>query len=194
MRAKDALVVVDVQSDFLPGGAIAVRGGRQIVPRLNAVIEAFAKDSRAVFFTRDWHPPDHVSFEGNGGMWPRHCVRDTPGAEFDSELRIPETATVISKGTEPRLEAYSAFSGTGLEKVLSDSGVARVILGGLATEYCVKETAVDALRFGFAVVVLKDCVMGVEHERGDSERALEEIISRGGRLITSVDFLSETAS
>ena len=193
-RAHRALVVVDVQNDFCPGGALAVKDGNQVVPRLNTVIGAFAGAGLPVFFTRDWHPRNHVSFRGRGGEWPPHCVRGTPGADFHPGLDVPKGSVIISKGSDRRIEAYSGFQGTDLEKRLKNFGVEEITIGGLATDYCVKETSLDALMAGFKVRVLKDCVRGVNLHPGDSERALQQIEARGGKLVSSAPALKLAAS
>lgn len=174
-----------MQRDFCPGGALAVKSGDRVVPRLNRVITAFTKASLPIFFTRDWHPRNHVSFKEQGGIWPPHCVMGTAGAEFHPKLRVPREAFVISKGTKADLEAYSGFQGTDLEKRLKEAGVREVFLGGLATDYCIKETSLNALDAGLKVKVLQDCVRGVNRREGDSELALREAVARGARLVTS---------
>lgn len=160
-----------------------MREGDRVVPALNSVIDAFGARRLPVFFTRDWHPPDHVSFKAQGGPWPPHCVAGTRGAEFHLELRIPAGAVVVSKGTAPDADAYSGFEGTDLEERLRSAGVEEVVLGGLATDYCVRATALDALHAGFAVSVLEDCVRAVEVKPGDGVGALEEL-RREGVLVT----------
>lgn len=185
MAARLALLVIDVQRDFCPGGALAVAGGDEVVPKLNAVVEAFSKASLPVFFTRDWHPSNHVSFRSQGGPWPPHCVRGTEGAEFHPMLKVPEGAAVVDKGTEVNDEAYSVLKRTHLERMLREAGIEEVFVGGLATEYCVKDTALDALASGLKVELLEDCVRGVEVQPGDSERAIKEMVARGARLTTS---------
>ena len=170
---RPALVIVDVQRDFCPGGALAIRHGNQVVPRLNRAVKAFEEAGLPLFFTRDWHPPNHISFRSRGGPWPPHCVQDSPGAEFHPDLLVPEGAVIIIKGDKPSKEAYSGFQGTDLKARLKRLGVEQVFVGGLATDYCVKETALDARRAGFAVEVLKDCVMPVDARPGDGAKALE---------------------
>ena len=192
MRA--ALVVVDVQRDFCPGGALAVRYGDQVVPRLNRTVEAFEKAGFPLFFTRDWHPPNHISFRSRGGPWPPHCVQGSRGAGFHPDLLVPEGAVIISKGDEPSKEAYSGFQGTDLEARLKRLGVEQVFVGGLATDYCVKETALDARRAGFAVEVLKDCVRPVDVRPGDGAKALKEMRKAGAKLTTSSKALDRLAS
>lgn len=180
-----ALIIVDVQRDFCPGGALAVKDGDKTVPRLNKVIGAAEAAGLPVYFTRDWHPPSHISFKSQGGVWPSHCVQGTPGAEFHSDLLIPRSATVISKGDKPRKEAYSGFQGTALARLLRSKGVDEVFVGGLATDYCVKETALDALREGFNVDVMTDCVRAVNLRPGDGARALRTVKTKGAELTTS---------
>ena len=182
---RTALIVVDVQADFCPGGALAVRYGDQVVPRLNAIIRLFEGSGLPVFFTRDWHPPDHVSFRSQGGPWPSHCVQGSPGAKFHHGLHVPRGAEVISKGGSPSEEAYSGFQGTDLESKLRKLGADELLIGGLATDYCVKETALDALRAGFRVGVLKDCVRPVDAKPGDGAGALLEMQKAGAELTTS---------
>jgi len=179
----DVLIVVDVQRDFCPGGALPVPQGDAVVPVLNRLIPRFP----CVVFTRDWHPPDHVSFadppEFKDGSWPRHCVRETPGAAFHPDLIVPPEAAVVSKGTEKEKEAYSGFQGTGLEEILK--GAKRLFVGGLAAEFCVKATALDGLERGYEVFVVRDAVRGVDVPEGSAERALREMEERGARLILS---------
>src|SRR5438132_4458946 len=187
--ASAALIVVDVQNDFCPGGTLAVKAGDKIIPPLNALVEAFTASNLPVFFTRDWHPPDHCSFKGKGGPWPSHCVRNSKGAEFHPDLHVPEKALVVSKATEPDKEAYSGFQGTDLSSTLKKMGVAELFIGGLATDYCVKNTVRDALREGFLVNVLTDCVRGVNLKRTDSASALKWMKARGAKEMVSEDAL-----
>lgn len=174
-----ALIVTDIQNDFLPGGPVAVPNGDEVIPVLNRYIEIFTKAGAPIFFTRDWHPENHMSFKDQGGDWPPHCVRNTPGAEFHPDLNVPEGARIISKAQDPDVEAYSAFKGTDLADRLNRAGVKRVLIGGLATDYCVKNTVIDAISQGLEVYVLLDAVRGVDVREGDSERAIEEMKSRG---------------
>jgi nicotinamidase/pyrazinamidase len=187
-----ALIVVDVQRDFCPGGSLAVNHGDKVVPKLNKVIEAFQRAKLPIFFTRDWHPPDHSSFKSQGGIWPPHCVRGTTGAEFHPDLEVPPESVIISKATNSRSEAYSGFQGTDLEKQLRDRRVDEVFLGGLATDYCVKESSLDALRAGFDVNVLRDCVKGVNLRRNDSALALRTVEEGGARLVTSGEAIKQS--
>lgn len=179
----DALVIVDVQNDFLPGGALAVPHGDEVVPVLNRWIERFTARGLPVVATRDWHPPDHCSFRERGGPWPVHCVAGTEGAAFAPGLRLPADALVISKATEPDREAYSGFEGTDLAARLRGLGVRRLFVGGLATDYCVLSTVRDARREGFDVVLLEDAVRAVDVQPGDGARALEEMRRLGAGLV-----------
>ena len=156
-----------------------------MVRRLNKAIAAFAKAGLPIFFTRDWHPPNHVSFRDQGGIWPPHCVQGTIGAGFHQNLAIPAGATIISKGDKPDTEAYSGFQGTDLETRLKKAGVKEIFLGGLATDYCVKESCLDAVRAGFAVNVLRDCVMAVNVKPSDGAEALKQMRGAGAKLTTS---------
>lgn len=183
-RSDDALIVVDVQVDFLPGGPLAVSDGDGVVPVLNAVARQFRAHALPVFATRDWHPADHCSFVAQGGPWPPHCIAGSAGARFAPGLRLPAGTCVIDKGTSSELDAYSGFAGTDLAERLRAAGVRRVFVGGLATDYCVLQTALDALRGGFAVCVLREAVRAVEVHPGDGEAALSAMAAAGARLIT----------
>ena len=176
---EEALIVVDMQRDFMPGGALPVPGGDEIIPIVNECVKKFRERGALIVATRDWHPPDHISFRERGGPWPRHCVQNTPGAEFVVEL--PEDAIIISKATEPEKEAYSGFEGTNLAEVLREKGVKRVYVCGVATEYCVKATALDAVKHGFETYLLTDAVKGINPE--DERKALEELQRAGVKLI-----------
>lgn len=187
----DALLVVDVQADFLPGGALGVPDGDAVVAPLNRCIEAFARAGRPMYFSRDWHPWDHCSFAQQGGPWPPHCVAGTPGAAFAPGLQVPDSARVISKATRPDRDAYSAFQDTALAERLHAEGIRRVIVGGLATDYCVRETACDARSHGFDVAVLSDAIRAVNVQPGDAGRALQEMRARGVRLTDSAALLRD---
>lgn len=191
-KTKKALVVVDMQNDFCPSGALGVPEGDRVVPVLNKYIELFRKAGLPVYFTRDWHPPVTVHFKAYGGAWPPHCIEGTKGAEFHPDLKVPQGAVIMSKGDDPNEDSYSAFSGhdekgRGLAEVLRDDGISHFYIGGLATDYCVKETSLDAFKEGFEVTVLIDAVKGVDLIPGDSERALEEIKSKGAKVATLGD-------
>jgi nicotinamidase/pyrazinamidase len=176
----EALIVVDFQNDFAPGGALAVRDGDSIAARVNEL----AADPRfeLVVATRDWHPADHGSFEERGGPWPVHCVQGTEGAELHPSLESERVDVVIDKGTDPGTEGYSGFEGTALGELLRERGIDRVTVVGLATDYCVKNTALDALRQGLDVTVDSEGVRGVDVADGDSERALDELRSAGATV------------
>jgi nicotinamidase/pyrazinamidase len=178
----DALVVADVQNDFLPGGTLAVLGGDRVVPVLNRCIGEFESRGLPVFATRDWHPPGHCSFREQGGPWPPHCIAGTRGAEFARELALPATARLISKATRADAEAYSAFEGTDLAAQMRQLHCSRVFIGGLTTDYCVRATALDALAAGFEVVVLEDAIRAVDLHPGDGQLALQELAIRGARI------------
>lgn len=181
------LLVVDLQNDFCPGGSLAVEGGDTIIPLVNRYLELFRMRGMPVFASRDWHPPVSDHFLPYGGQWPPHCIQNSPGAAFHPELRLPGDVTVVSKGSDPRRDDYSAMqatlpTGRVLAEELKSNGVARLYMCGLATDYCVKSSALDALREGFSVTVLLDAVKGVELAPGDSLAALEEIVGAGGEL------------
>jgi nicotinamidase/pyrazinamidase len=182
LHEGDAFIVVDVQNDFLPGGVLGVAGGDAVIPVLNRYTEQFERNGLPVFATRDWHPADHCSFRQRGGPWPPHCVAGSPGAELASTLALPVGTEMISKATLSEVEAYSGFEGTGLASRLRERGCKRVFIGGLATDYCVRATAIDALKEGFEVVVLEDAIRPVEARPGDGARTLEELVARGARL------------
>lgn len=175
LREGDALVAVDVQADFLPGGRLPVPRGDEVIPALNRWLAAFAAAGLPVFATRDWHPPDHCSFRERGGPWPAHCVAGSAGAAFAAGLSLPSGARIISKAAAPDREAYSAFEGTDLEPQLRALGVRRLFIGGLATDYCVLRTVTDALSLGFEVVLLEDSCSAVEAKDGDGRRARESM-------------------
>jgi nicotinamidase/pyrazinamidase len=186
---RDALVVVDLQNDFCPGGALHVRDGDAIVPVVNRYLDRFAQAGAPLFLTRDWHPPVTRHFQAYGGVWPTHCVQGTPGAAFHPGLAPPDGAVIVSKGVDPEQDAYSAFqaedpSGRRLPTILKERGIRRLYVGGLATDYCVRATVLDALRDGFEVVVLTDAIGAVDLAPGDGARAIDEIRGAGGRLAT----------
>ncbi len=174
--AKDGLIVVDLQVDFCPGGALAVSEGDEIVPPVNRLLDIPGWMKVA---TRDWHPPDHVSFQAQGGIWPVHCVADTPGAAFHPRLNAGVVEMVVSKATTPAAEAYSGFDGTTLADDLRAAGIGRLFVCGLATDYCVKATALDARRERFEVVVVEDAVRAVNVAPEDGEKAVKEMKAAG---------------
>jgi nicotinamidase/pyrazinamidase len=195
MQEKDALVLVDVQNDFCPGGALGVKDGDEIVPVLNRYIETFAAARLPIFITRDWHPARTSHFKDFGGVWPAHCVQNTAGAEFHRDLRLDPSMILVSKGTAPDEDSYSAFqardeAGKSLAERLRDLGIKRIFVGGIATDYCVKYTVFDGLREGFAMVVLDDAVRGVNLQHDDSEKALAEMRDAGATRLPALSALT----
>ena len=187
--AGDALLVTDVQNDFLPGGSLAVPGGDEIIPVLNRYIGYFHTRGLPIYATRDWHPADHCSFLQRGGQWPPHCIAGTSGAAFSSSLDLPSDAYIISKATDREKEAYSGFEGTVLNTLLSSSGIRRLFVGGLTAEYCVRSTVEDALRHHYVTFVLKDAIRAI-HPHSNLGQALEEMKQLGA---IPVDFESLAA-
>ena len=176
-----ALIIVDFQNDFTPGGALAVPEGDAIADRVNVL--AASGDYDLVVATRDWHPPDHSSFAAQGGPWPVHCVAGTPGAELHPALDRARVDVIVDKGQAVDTDGYSGFAGTDLESLLRSRGIADVTIVGLATDYCVKNTALDALRAGFAVAVDERAVRGVNVQEGDAERALDDVRAAGAVIV-----------
>lgn len=184
----DALIVVDVQNDFCPGGALPVPGGDQVIPVLNDYIKIFKKANADIFATRDWHPPNHISFKAQGGPWPPHCIQESEGAKFHPDLKLSSDATIISKAMDPCKEAYSGFDETELADKLKNQGVKRVFVGGLATDYCVKNTVLDARELSFEVVLLLDAIRGINVKLNDAARAISKMIKSGADQGTLTDF------
>ncbi len=182
---KRALIVVDIQRDFCPGGALAVAEADKIIPAVNGLVKAFKDAGLPIFFTRDWHPKDHISFRANGGPWPPHCIQNTPGASFHPSLEIPADAQVIDKGMLRAEDAYSGFQGTDLARRLRDLEVDGIYVVGLATDYCVKNTVLDGSAQGFETFVVTDCVKGVDLKRTDSATAMRAMASHGAKRTTS---------
>jgi len=176
-----ALLIIDFQNDFCPGGALAVPRGDEIAPRVSELLDSDAFDFVAA--TRDWHPADHRSFEAQGGPWPPHCVQGTPGAELHPSLDRSKIDVVVDAGFRPELEGYSGFEETTLEQELRSHDVDEVTVVGLATDYCVRATALDARRAGFGVTVDRAGVRGIDVEPGDSERALDELRAAGATVV-----------
>ncbi len=183
LRHGDALLVVDIQRDFLPGGSLAVPHGDEVVEILNSYILAFKCRGLPVVATRDWHPAHHCSFLAQGGQWPPHCVADTDGARFAPGLDLPDDALIISKATSPNSDAYSGFEGTELDQLLCKSDIRRVFIGGLATDYCVLNTVRDALRLGYVTMLLTDAIRAVEVKPGDGSLAIAEMKQLGAICI-----------
>ena len=181
---KQALIVVDVQNDFCPGGTLAVPQGDEVVEPLNHLIDEFLERGDPVYKSRDWHPPTTKHFAVYGGVWPVHCVQNTEGAEFHPALRNDPRITVISKGLGDT-NCYSAFDETDLLDQLQQQNVAEVVVGGLATDYCVKSTVLDALKNGFKVKALENAMRAVEVQPGDGERAIEEMRNAGAEIVST---------
>jgi len=187
ITSLSALIIVDVQNDFCSGGMLPVPRGDEVIPILNKYIEIFNFKKLPIYATRDWHPENHISFKTRGGPWPPHCIQNTWGAQFHPNLNIPPQTIIISKATEPDREAYSGFEGTNLKDSLKIRGVKRVFIGGLATDYCVKETVMDALKIGFETILLEDASRGVDVNIGDSEKAVNEMVLSGAIAINLKD-------
>jgi nicotinamidase/pyrazinamidase len=179
----DALLIVDVQRDFLPGGALGVPEGDEVVPLLSTLAEAFAAKKLIVVASRDWHPANHCSFRQSGGPWPPHCRAGTPGAELDPGLNMSPGTIIVDKGTTTDKDTYSAFEGTALDATLQQAGIKRLFIGGLATEYCVLNTATDALQHGYDVILLQDAIRAIDPEAG--RRAIAELRELGAEVIDS---------
>jgi nicotinamidase/pyrazinamidase len=191
MQGRDALVIIDVQNDFCPGGALAVSHGDQVVPALNRYIDKFRRSNLPIIATRDWHPEKTTHFKAYGGLWPPHCIQGTQGAEFHADLALPADTVVVSSGIGPDEEGYSGFEGrddqgASLADVLRANAVERIFVGGLATDYCVKHTVLDGLKHGFKVTVLKDAIRGVNLKPEDSERAIAEMSEAGAEVAESL--------
>jgi len=178
---KQALIIVDVQNDFCPGGTLAVAHGDEVVAPLNKLIAEFLERGAPIFKSRDWHPAKTKHFADFGGTWPIHCVQGTKGAEFHPALTDDSRIQVISKGLGDE-DSYSAFDGTDLASQLRERGVEEVLVGGLATDYCVKNTVLDALKQGFAVKALTNAMRPVELKPGDGDRAIEEMRDAGAEI------------
>ena len=183
---RRALVVVDVQNDFCPGGALAVARGDEVVAPLNRLVGEFLERGEPVYKTRDWHPPETRHFAAYGGTWPVHCVQNTRGAEFHPDLIEDPRIRVVSKGLGDE-DCYSAFDGTGLADELRADHVGEVWVGGLATDYCVKNTVLDARRAGFRVRAIADAMRAVNLQPGDDQRAVAEMREAGAQIVSSDD-------
>ncbi|GAB1721262.1 MAG: isochorismatase family protein [Nitrospira sp. CR1.1] len=179
LRPGDALLVVDVQNDFLPEGTLAVPESQEVITALQRYLDVFVEASAPVFATRDWHPSNHCSFHAQGGPWPAHCIAQTHGADFPSSLHLPPSSIVISKGADPAREAYSGFQGTSLHDQLQAAGITRLFVGGLSTDYCVLHTVKDACRLNYVVYLLIDAVRAVNVLPDDGARAEESMVSAG---------------
>ncbi len=193
--APEALLIVDVQNDFCAGGGLAVPDGDAVVPIINRVARAVIEQGGLVFASRDWHPRDTSHFAVNGGVWPVHCVAGTPGAQFHPGLDLPDSTHIVTTGDTSNEDGYSAFTGhlpTGerLADALRARGVRRLLVAGLATDYCVKQSVLDARREGFEVLVLQDAIRPVEVEVGDGARALQQMAAAGASLVLAASVLT----
>ena len=189
MEEKKALLIVDVQNDFCPGGALAVPEGDKIVPILNKYMMIFSRKKWSIFASRDWHPRKSKHFKKFGGPWPEHCIQNTRGARLHPDLRLPKETIVLSKGMDPDKDSYSAFQavdvkGTEFFELLKSSGINELFVGGLATDYCVKSSVLDALKYGFKVKLLIDAIRGVNIKPEDSEQAIEKMVRGGAEKMT----------
>lgn len=187
---KTALVVVNVQNDFCPDGALAAAEGDQVVVPTNQLIGHFRRRGALVIYTRDWHPPNHCSFQTKGGPWPVHCVQFTPGAQFHRDLDVPDDAIIMNKAWPPEKEDVSGKSTSELFIRLTQSGIRRIVLAGLATDYGIKTTAHDARTAGFEVIVITDAIRALNVRPSDGQRALDDMRARGAALLTSAEFLN----
>ena len=190
---RSALLIVDVQNDFCPGGALAVEHGDRVVATLNAYSERFQALQLPIYASRDWHPAHTKHFKEFGGVWPPHCVQGTDGAEFHADLDLPAESNIVTKGDSIEDEGYSAFEGQlpdgeRLADRLEQEGVDRLYVGGLATDYCVRASVLDARKQGLKVVLLLDAVRGVNLQEGDSDRAIEEMRAAGVETATLETF------
>ncbi|WP_319588468.1 nicotinamidase [uncultured Desulfobulbus sp.] len=188
MNKTTALLLVDVQNDFCPGGALAVPEGDQVVEPLNRAVEHFVAIGLPIFASRDWHPPQTSHFQPFGGPWPVHCVQNSHGAAMHQDLRLPASVVLLSKGMDESVDGYSAFDGITeedrtLADLLTENGIDHLYIGGLATDYCVRATVLDARKRGLTVTVLNDAVAGVDLQPGDSKRALAEMRAAGARML-----------
>ena len=192
---RRALLVVDVQNDFCPGGALAVPQGDRVVDPINRLLAAYATVHATVFASRDWHPLGSSHFVGQGGQWPIHCVADTPGAAFHPQLLLPDGTAVITKGQSPDSDGYSAFDGTlpageTLEAALDERSIDHLTVCGLATDYCVRASVLDARTRGLGVAVVRDAIAAVNLKPGDETGALDEMRAAGAAIVTLDDALA----
>jgi nicotinamidase/pyrazinamidase len=185
--SQSVLLVTDIQNDFCPGGALAVPGGDAIIPLVNEYIRFFQQQGLTVIASRDWHPSGHMSFTDQGGPWPVHCVQGSWGGQFHRDLRLAPGTVIISKATDPKREAYSVFECTPLEERLRDLGTETLFITGIATDYCVKNTVLDARRLGFRVVVLEDAIRGIDATPGDCDRAIADMKAAGALFAKASD-------
>lgn len=181
---NDALIIVDVQRDFCPGGALPIEEGHKVVPVLNRWIAAAVARRAAIYISRDWHPVNHISFKSQGGPWPPHCIQDSDGARFHPDLRVPESAIKVTKGVRFDQDQNSVFDQTGLAFQLRRDGIRRLFIGGLAEDVCVLATVLDGCKEGFEVFVISDAVRPVTSEGGEEARRR---MQAAGALFTQTD-------
>ena len=184
---ESALLLIDLQNDFFPGGAMGVDGADALLSTINAYIQFFSSHGFPILATRDWHAPDHCSFTEQNGALPVHCVQGSRGAQLHAQLVMPPGTMVISKGTNPQKDAYSGFDATSLSDRLEDLGVKTLYALGLATDYCVKQTVLDGIKLGLQVIVLEDATRGVNRQPEDSQNALQEMSNAGAIRATAKD-------
>lgn len=184
----DALLIANVQIDFLPGGSLPVSEGDVVIPVLNEYIKIFKRASSSIFAIRDWHPLNHASFTTHGGQWPLHCIQESEGARFHPDLKLSEEIGIVSKAKDTLKDAYSSFDGTGLAESLEMKGICRLFVCGFATEYCILHTVLDSLNLGFETVLLLDAVRGFNAKPNDANRAIEEMVSLGAEQAMLDDF------
>ena len=194
MKAKKGLLIVDVQNDFCPGGGLAVPGGDKVVPKINKYVRYFTKNKLPIFATRDWHPARTRHFKDFGGDWPVHCIQNTHGSAFHPDLKIPKGTILMYKGMDPQEDAYSGFSAVDLSgqllyNVLKKMGITELYIAGLATDYCVKFTAIDALKNKFKVRLLIDAIKGVDLKPDDSQKAIQKITKMGAKKTKLTDLV-----
>ncbi|MFC5513416.1 isochorismatase family protein [Massilia jejuensis] len=194
LGAGDALLVIDMQVDFLPGGKLGVPHGDAAVGPVNRLLGLFAGLGLPIYASRDWHPENHCSFAARGGPWPPHCVAGTEGAQFAPQIKLPADAVLVSKAESADSDAYSAFNGTGLARQLRETGVRRVTVCGLATDYCVLNTVLDARDNGFEVLIVPEAMRAVDVAPGDGDRALARMAARGADVARLADFAGAVAA
>jgi nicotinamidase/pyrazinamidase len=183
LTPADALIIVDLQNDFLPGGSLGVPQGDEVVAPIQQLIDLYQAHGLPIYASRDWHPAGHCSFTDQGGPWPIHCIAGSHGAAFSSAIDLEQFSTVISKATTVEKDAYSAFNGTGLGEQMRARGIQRVAVCGLATDYCVLNTAKDALAEGFATLLVLDAIRAVDVHPGDGTRAIAQMQDAGAQPV-----------
>jgi nicotinamidase/pyrazinamidase len=193
MKSRKALLIVDVQNDFCPKGALAVPRGDKVVPVLNKYIKIFSQNKLSIFASRDWHPKQTKHFKDFGGLWPKHCIQKTKGAKFHPGLKLPQGTIILSKGMNPGEDSYSAFQAVDNKRVaffklLKKFGINELFVGGLATDYCVKFSVLDALKLRFKVKILTDAIQGVNIKAADSQKAIKEMLAAGVQKINFKKF------